>query len=195
MPSGRTHDQITFWGLPLVAGLGLWLGQRWELALLLSCAYLFSGLMFGPDLDIRSVQFKRWGMLRWLWLPYQKNLRHRSVLSHGFLIGTVIRLLYLGGILFLVAIVSVAIAQLFFDFSWNWRSFWVMAQARWRQDYLAESIALFAGLELGAMSHSISDWLGSALKRSQKRGIFSRLPQISGKKRQSKRKSPRPSRR
>jgi uncharacterized metal-binding protein len=195
MPSGRTHDQITFWGLPLVVIIGFWLGRRWELALILGGAYLFSGLMFGPDLDIHSVQFKRWGLLRWLWIPYQKNLRHRSMLSHGFLIGTVIRLVYLGGIVFLVAALGVAIAQLFLDFSWNWRTFFLTFQDHWQQHYWAESVALFAGLEIGAMSHSVSDWVGSALKRSRKRGIFAGLPQIFSKKRKSKRRSPRKNRR
>ena len=33
----------------------------------------------------------------------------------------------------------------------------------------AEAISLFLGLELGAMSHSISDLLGSAIKKKQKR--------------------------
>ncbi|WP_030006131.1 metal-binding protein [Picosynechococcus sp. NKBG042902] len=192
MPSGRTHDQITFWGLPVVVGLGFFLLRRWELALILSLAYLFSGLMFGPDLDIHSVQFKRWGIFRWIWLPYQKNLRHRSALSHGFLIGTIVRILYLGTILLLVTMVGVAIAQLMLDFSWNWRTAFLNAQQQWQQHYLAESLALFVGLEIGAMSHSVSDWLGSMVKRSQKQGLFSFFSQ---KKRKKRRKSPRSSRR
>ncbi len=192
MPSGRTHDQITFWGLPVVVGLGFLLLRRWELALILSLAYLFSGLMFGPDLDIHSVQFKRWGIFRWIWLPYQKNLRHRSALSHGFLIGTIVRLLYLGSILLFITIIGVAIAQLILDFSWNWRTVFLNVQQQWQQHYWVESLALFVGLEIGAMSHSVSDWLGSAVKRSQKQGLFSSFPR---KKRKKRRKSPRSSRR
>lgn len=192
MPSGRTHDRITFWGLPVVVGLGFLLLRRWELALILSLAYLFSGLMFGPDLDIHSVQFKRWGIFRWIWLPYQKNLRHRSALSHGFLIGTIVRLLYLGSILLFLIIIGVAIAQLMLDFSWNWRTAFLNVQRQWQQQYWAESLALFVGLEIGAMSHSVSDWLGSAFKqRSKKQSLFAFS---SRKKRKKRRKSPRSSR-
>jgi uncharacterized metal-binding protein len=36
-------------------------------------------------------------------------------------------------------------------------------------DYRAELLALFVGLELGAMSHSLSDWINSAYKRSKKK--------------------------
>lgn len=35
--------------------------------------------------------------------------------------------------------------------------------------YRGEWIALFVGLELGAMSHSLSDWINSAYKRSKRK--------------------------
>ncbi len=42
--------------------------------------------MFGPDLDIYSVQFQRWGFLRWIWLPYQKSNAGVSCAGFGYLI-------------------------------------------------------------------------------------------------------------
>ncbi len=48
-----------------------------------------------------------------------------------------------------------------------------------------EFLALFVGLELGAMSHSISDWSNSAYKRFKRKGIASLLPQKKTKKRKS----------
>src|SRR6476469_8723425 len=95
MPSGRTHDQITLWSLPLVAALTFGQTSSSNLTLLVSGSFLFGGLMFGPDLDIYSCQYQRWGWFKAIWLPYQKSLRHRSFLSHGPLIGTALRILYL----------------------------------------------------------------------------------------------------
>ncbi len=64
MPSGRTHDRITLWCLPIVAVGTYMLTQQLPWMLIASGGFLFGGLMFGPDLDIHSVQYKRWGILR-----------------------------------------------------------------------------------------------------------------------------------
>ena len=42
------------------------------------------------------------GPLRWLWWPYRKALRHRSVLSHSPLLGTLVRVGYLTGLALLL---------------------------------------------------------------------------------------------
>ena len=55
---------------------------------------LFSGLMLSPDLDLDSSIYRRWGPLRFLWWPYQKVMPHRSIFSHSFVVGPLIRLLY-----------------------------------------------------------------------------------------------------
>lgn len=175
MPSGRTHDRVTLWSLPWIVGGSFAMTRNGELTLMVSGAFLFSGLMFGPDLDIYSVQYKRWGWLRWLWLPYQKTVRHRSRLSHGLIVGTMLRLIYLGSCLALAGIVGVAVAQLIWDFSWNWRAI-AQQGLQWLGVYRWEAIALLVGLELGAMSHAIADNLGSTHKRIQKKGIEGLLP-------------------
>ncbi len=107
MPSGKTHDAITFilaaptflvaWGLtgnPMLAGLA-------------TLAMLFGGLMFGPDLDIQSRQYTRWGVFRFLWLPYRMMFRHRSRWSHGIIFGTLIRVVYFAMVLALVVLGAV----------------------------------------------------------------------------------------
>ncbi|MFN7414520.1 MAG: metal-binding protein, partial [Dolichospermum sp.] len=91
MPSGQTHDRITIWSMPVVASITLVSTHSSNMTLLVAGGFMFGGLMFGPDLDIYSRQFQRWGFLRWIWLPYQKSLRHRSFLSHGPIIGTTLR--------------------------------------------------------------------------------------------------------
>ena len=174
MPSGKTHDRITLWTFPWIVGATFILTRDGELTLIVAIAFLFSGLMFGPDLDIYSIQFKRWGILRYLWLPYQKLFRHRSSFSHGLVIGTVIRLGYLFSVIFILAIFLVAIAQLIFGFNWNWQIFILDSLNLIKQEYPQEAIALFCGLELGATSHSLSDWLGSVYKNKQKKNKRSR---------------------
>lgn len=181
MPSGRTHDRITLWSSPLVAGLTFGHTQSSDLTLIVSGAFLFSGLMFGPDLDLYSVQYKRWGPLRLLWIPYQKTLRHRSLLSHGPIIGTTLRVLYIASWLGILGILTLGIAQVVWDVGWSWQLLAQSAKASLTQ-YTAEWIALYLGLELGAMSHSLSDWGGSAYKRFQKQGL---LPRGKMKKRKS----------
>jgi uncharacterized metal-binding protein len=167
MPSGRTHDRLTLIFLPPLVGTGLLLSGSGELTLLLAGSYLFSGFMFGPDLDIHSVQYKRWGMARWLWLPYRSLIRHRGWLSHGPIVGTLFRLFYLGSFLLLVAIVVLGVLAFFGKSGIDWRTF-----PKTALDFYArhprETIAFLVGLECGAMTHSVSDWLGSALKRRQR---------------------------
>lgn len=172
MPSGRTHDRITLWGLPLLAGITFSLTQSGNLTLIISGAFLFSGLMFGPDLDLHSRPYKRWGPVRWIWIPYQKTLRHRSILSHGPIIGTTLRLLYLSIWLGILGIIVLEIAQRVWNVEWSWQSLAQSVKASLTQ-YSTEWIALYLGLELGAMSHSVSDWSSSAYKRfnQQKRDL------------------------
>lgn len=183
MPSGQTHDRITMYALPLVTGVTFWQTRSGNLTLLVAGGFIFGGLMFGPDLDIYSVQFQRWGFLRWIWLPYQKSLRHRSFLSHGPIIGTTLRVVYLTCVLAILVIIFLVMAEKLGNFALNWqnmgnnvgRSLWV---------YQSEFLSLFLGLELGAMSHSLSDWGGSAYKRFKKQGIQGLLPREKIRKRQ-----------
>ncbi len=176
MPSGRTHDRITLWSLPWIVGCTYILTRQGDLTLIVAASFLFSGLMFGPDLDIYSIQYQRWGKLRWIWLPYQTILNHRSLFSHGFIIGTIGRLFYLSTVVTLIAIPGVAVAQWIAGFNWNWQGFVQNTAQSVSGKYTIEALALFVGLELGAMSHYLSDWLGSAYKRSQKRRRKSTTP-------------------
>jgi uncharacterized metal-binding protein len=166
MPSGRTHDRITLWGLPVITSLTFFQTHSGNLTLIVAGAYLFSGLMFGPDLDLYSRQYQRWGFLRWIWLPYQKALRHRSIFSHGLLIGTTLRVFYLSVWLVLVGIFVLGVAHLIWGVELTWQQL-VTTSQRSLTHNAAEWFYLFLGLELGAISHSVSDWSISAYKRLQ----------------------------
>src|ERR1051325_8402859 len=103
MPSGKTHDAITLMlaAPTFVAAWGL--TGSVSLAVVATVAMLFGGLMFGPDLDIQSRQYTRWGPLRLLWWPYKVAFRHRSRWSHGIIFGTLIRVVYFAAVVALVA--------------------------------------------------------------------------------------------
>lgn len=167
MSSGRTHDRITLLSLPfVVVAIGV-LSRSDRAMLLVGACYLFSGLMFAGDLDIHSQQYRRWLWLRWLWLPYRKCLRHRSLWSHGPLIGTAVRLLYLLGWLFLFSL-PFWLWGLATDRPW-WFAAYAYLQRHWQPQYTEALLWIGLGLELGAMSHSLSDWLSSSLKRWSRR--------------------------
>jgi uncharacterized metal-binding protein len=160
MPSGRTHDRITWLSAPFAVGTALALNADWQASVACGVAYVFSGLMFGGDLDIHSVQYLRWGPVRWIWLPYRRLMSHRSPLSHGLVIGTLGRLLYLT---LVVALCTVAIA---------WVGHWKLhleGLYAWTRGHWLLLAWIAFGLEAGALSHSLSDWIGSRLKRFQKR--------------------------
>jgi uncharacterized metal-binding protein len=100
MPSGKVHDRITV--AAAVAAVPLWwacmppVQQPKDVteAGALVAATLFSGLLLSPDLDLDSSIYRRWGPFRFLWWPYQKAMPHRSALSHSFVIGPALRLIY-----------------------------------------------------------------------------------------------------
>jgi len=173
MSSGRTHDRITLWALPLVVLTAFRVTLSGWLTAVVCLGFLLGGWMLGPDLDIHSVQYKRWGWLRWIWLPYRGSMRHRSQWSHGPIIGTVVRVLYLSLWLSLGGIViidwlngaqrtALTWGELVDGLGWALVTYWPW----W--------LALVVGLELGALSHYVTDWVSSSTKKkrgkSAKRG-------------------------
>lgn len=163
--------------------------QSGELTLCVASGFLLGGLMLGPDLDIHSRQYRRWGGLRWLWLPYRKYVRHRSFLSHGPLIGTTVRLLYLSLWLSGLGLGLILGGSIVYHLMGNITDWTVLAKllignaAGWVgrsfQSHPFEFVLLFLGLELGAMTHYLADWVDTALKRwkiSGIRGLWQQKP-------------------
>ncbi|WP_218080397.1 metal-binding protein [Anthocerotibacter panamensis] len=166
MAQGKTHDAITLWTSPLVAGGIWWLTGNSGVALIAGGSFLFSGLMFSGDLDIHSNQYRRWGFLRWLWLPYRRLIPHRSVWSHGLLVGTVGRVLYLGLWLALGGALAWAVSR-GMGISWS-------TGALQRSDMGSYALWSFVGLELGSLSHSLADTTSTGYKRIRKRFVKSK---------------------
>src|SRR5215468_6605112 len=94
MPNARAHDTITYAIIPFTFLAAEIYWGNLATSAIATVAMLFSGLMFGPDLDLDSKPYRRWGPLKFLWKPYQAALSHRSKLSHGPILGTVIRIVY-----------------------------------------------------------------------------------------------------
>ena len=172
MPSGKTHDAITLlltvptfvaaWGVTgsvLLAGVA-------------TGATLFGGLMFGPDLDIQSRQYTRWGVFRFIWWPYKVLFRHRSRWSHGIIFGTLIRVVYFAAVVTLVAWACVYARALFVagGAAPGWRE---VAQV-WRAVEGAAVgyglggralLAVLGGLWWGAASHTLTDVAWSVVRK------------------------------
>ncbi|NEP18699.1 MAG: metal-binding protein [Leptolyngbya sp. SIO4C1] len=168
MPSGKTHDRITLWGLPLVLTAAFYLTLDITLTVIVCISFLVGGFMMGPDLDIHSVQYRRWGPLRWIWLPYQKTIKHRSQLSHGPVIGTVLRVLYLGLWIALFGLVAIELLTLLGAVQLTWADLRSTVQVS-AMTYFSEWMAPIVGLELGALSHYVSDHIGSQLKKQRRK--------------------------
>ncbi len=97
MPNAPTHDAITL--ITAVAADAAYFRlvphPDTAVATLFTVAYVFAGYACAGDLDLNSREYNRWGRLRFLWWPYQKLIPHRSRLSHGLVLGGIIRILYL----------------------------------------------------------------------------------------------------
>ncbi len=94
MASGREHDKSTrLWSILFTVVLSLVLGIK--AGLIGGTTFLIGGLWLSPDLDTKSNALKRWGLLQWIWKPYQKLIPHRSIFSHGPILGSIIRISYL----------------------------------------------------------------------------------------------------
>lgn len=169
MPSGKTHDAITFLFVAPVFAAAWKITENTAISAVVSFAFLFGGLMFGPDLDTKSCQYARWGILKFLWYPYQALFAHRSRWSHGLIFGTLLRVVY-----FMLALTVVAFASVYIYASYiggDLPRFGEFARV-WLDvhDYIQVNIgeyflpSVFVGLWLGAASHTLTDMAGTFVK-------------------------------
>jgi uncharacterized metal-binding protein len=171
MPSGKTHDAITWLAAVPAAAAAWFVTGSLLLAAVVTGATLFGGLMFGPDLDIHSRQYTRWGPLRFIWWPYKVVFRHRSRLTHGIVLGTLIRVLYFAGMLALLAAAAFYLYMTYAvgqpptpaEFAASVRGFEI--GLRWDGAFKQLSLAAFAGLWWGAATHTLADVVWSMLRK------------------------------
>jgi uncharacterized metal-binding protein len=163
MPSGRVHDRITYGALLPAIALTWGTTHRWPATVAVALGTLFGGLMFGPDLDVKSRQYYRWGFLRWLWWPYQRVVSHRSPWSHGVVLGLLARLAYLSLALFVLGALALALVNTY------WHPIRIdrmpaLAAPLGRTDRVVLGAGL-AGVWLGGALHTWADGLTSAFRR------------------------------
>lgn len=169
MPSGKTHDAITF--ILMIPAVAATFAATRSLAAsaTVGAAFLFGGIMFGPDLDTVSRQYSRWSLLRFIWLPYRWCFKHRSRFSHGLIFGALLRVVYFMGLstllVFFGAIVWTSIAgekpPALNDFTLAWQSIGVFIRTNLGDNFL---LFTFTGLWFGAASHTFTDMAGSFIK-------------------------------
>ena len=151
MASGKNHDRSILFTSPVVA---IVVGSySLELGIVAASAHLLGGLYLSPDLDLVSKPYKRWGWLRWIWVPYQKAIPHRSPLSHAPVLGSTIRLLYLAAFLLPMWVIFPGLQQVDWAITWN------------------KAIAFLVGVELSALNHLLLDGLLLPLPASVKQRL------------------------
>jgi uncharacterized metal-binding protein len=172
MPSGKTHDLITFALAPPTFAAAWGLTGSLMLSAAATAAMIFGGLMFGPDLDIQSRQYTRWGPLRFLWLPYKVVFRHRSRWSHGIIFGTLIRVIYFAAVLTLIFWLGIYLRAAFLtgDAVPGWRDVlqvWRVIEEGAATYGVGRNVlfAVLAGLWWGAASHTLADVGWSVMRK------------------------------
>ena len=177
MPSGRTHDAITILlAVPTLAATYAVTTSIFA-SLVVAVAFIFGGVMFGPDLDVVSRQYSRWGPFRILWFPYRSFFKHRSRFSHGLIFGALIRVIYFMGILTLAIYV---LAYIYGYFAGVTPTGLLSLTRTWQpvgefsKNHLGDRFLLltFIGLWLGAASHTFTDLAGSFVKTGRGGGLF-----------------------
>lgn len=156
----RTHDLVNLTALPAF----LYFMPK-EGMIPFAVGYVVGTFLLSPDLDLPgSKPSRRWGCLRWLWLPYQVISRHRGV-SHMPIVGTFIRLSYaVLSVIFLyftlIGVVSVIDRGLGYLVS-GWNPFETLD----RVFRSREAIFFVAGVVCADIVHIVMDGLWSFLRR------------------------------
>ncbi len=169
MPSGKTHDRLTF--VTAAASLPVWLvvsPQHNVVNYLCGVgAYLFSGFWLSDDLDTDSLCYKRWGLFKFLWWPYRTFVPHRSCLSHGPVIGPLLRVAYFAAAVWISARCAALVINKYFlvEDRMGILQHARMSVSGWIVQHPAVVIAAVVGLILGGLTHSAADALGSFWKR------------------------------
>lgn len=171
MPNADTHDAITYALIPFTyLGAEWYWGENHTMSVIATCAMVFSGLMFGPDLDLQSRPYRRWGPLRFIWKPYQVALPHRSALSHGPVLGTVLRIIYFALMFSLLAATVLYLRHTYLHGQeTTWQEQFSLVQGDlfsfWEDTEKQYLYSGFTGLCLGALSHTAADITWSTIKR------------------------------
>lgn len=165
MPAGKTHEKINFFSLYILVFMALLIisyvfyGFFGVILLtLFFIGYLFGTYMFGPDLDLPSRPFYRWKHFRFIWKPYQKMISHRSIWSHGFIIGDAVRVIYLSFCFLPFYLLFLAFTKFsFIETTGDIFSFIIL--------HYPYFLSPFLGIVLASSLHILSDMISTSMKK------------------------------
>ena len=148
MPNSETHIAASIAAAPIVFVLVMVL-DRIETAMTASVASLIAEVFLSPDLDhnVGCSAYRRWWLLRWIWIPYQRLVPHRSFLSHWPIFGTLGRLIVLT---ISFGVIAVGLAFLGID---------AVGYLKLDRIPVEYAVAAVVGVELSAWVHYIADKL------------------------------------
>lgn len=166
MPSGKTHDLLTY--ASTISGTYFLLQGNLTDDLfcigIFAIASLLGGLMFGPDLDTKSIQYQRWGPLKFIWLPYQAfGHRSKRTQSHDAFFGPLIRIFYFFLALICLAVFTAGIFSVFdqklsLSFLLNFVNVILQIPLKYQ-------ISFLCGLWFGNIIHYLADWVWGFIPR------------------------------
>lgn len=156
----RGTDSLAMFTVAIGTGLAITVTP---LLLPVAAGIFTGGRYLTPDLDLKSRCTKNWGLLGFLWLPYQKAVPHRSIVSHSILLSTFIRSVYAIGVLGIVLLPLEAIATITVGFS-VFSALIGLALA-----YPLVLGMFYLGLEISTWMHLLLDKIGSNRAKNKRR--------------------------
>ena len=164
MSNGKTHEKVNI--MYLVFGVAIVFTYfMWDLKtmLFIIAGYVVGTYWMNPDLDIRSKPYNNWLIFKYLWKPYQK-LGHRSIWTHGYVIGDIIRYLYL---YLLFILISYGLSFVFeITVAGN-----IEKLKSLYETYKTYFLLFVAGNMLSSAAHIFQDHLSTGIKK-MKRKVF-----------------------
>ena len=144
--------------------------DRWSIPdiLAVDAGILISTIVLSPDMDLfTSRSIEEWGVLRFLWWPYAKFVKHRDRL-HTPLLGTFVRWLYLLGVCSIVlALIALLLRQIDIKISLAFTG--DTDDVFWNLGYLLD---IFIGANIADALHFSLDMVTHGLKHGHGRGRY-----------------------
>lgn len=158
MANGKAHEKlnISFLVLGVLVAVIMFNKDWYVNGSYLILGYLIGTFYLNPDLDLVSRPFKRWGIIKFVWYPYQ-TFKHRSIWTHGYIIGDVIRYAY---ILSLFVIPILLLSCLPFVSAKIIDHFFILLE-----EYKISFFLIVAGNVLSSAAHTLTDQTTSTFKK------------------------------
>lgn len=167
MPKGKTHEKIVILLIPYILIILYVVSSFFSVSKIVFVflgivIFYFGGIYFSPDLDTKSNVYYRWKILRHIWNPYIFLFKHRSIYTHGIIIGTIIRIIYIS---FPVITITCCIWILVLHLSLEEYLAYILTLMSDYNYYILEIIIV---LEISSLTHTVPDIILTMLKKHRK---------------------------